>query len=638
MSKQMEIVPRRIELGLPRLLRQLGAAPTTHQRFTPASLPDGLRGWTSYSTQRHIRQIASSGEALWLATWGGVLCFQSADHQVIRHTSEHGLPGSAIRTITVDAQGIVWAGGERHGLAALAPTTKSAWQPLKELAALRVLCMVPQPERGVIVALSQPQGQYALGEIASPDAPLNLWAQKGLAIRAIEALLFDEKGTLWTGNAWGVHRYEGAGVFETAELKPKGFHLPLQVRALARGLDGGLWVGTNQGLYHFHAEWDDLYQRGATWPEDEVLSMTVDSGGQLWVLTTREVARLVNDEWQPLKKLPTGRLNAIQKVGEQLWLAGANGLYKQQPEASQEAIAPAAEDALSNLVHTLYADSSTVWVGAARGLYRFADEDWHQYDRELRDVRAILPSPTIPSQLWVGTWRKGLRRLLSSVYIPDQPLASPIVALCASADQTLWAATVDAIYRKAPESKAWVDVRCPRQLGLGVIFSLCHQKTQRADNLWVGTSSGLFIYRLDIELALNEQTPEKLWEEVKEIKQPVRALALDPLSNALWIGTSEGLWSEHNWQTHHSANIQSLLFEPAPSGALWIGTTTGLEKWPAPHSEPFATTQPLTQFTSANSGLAANRVTALALRTINQQEQELWIGTTAGVSCYRYPA
>ena len=146
--------------------------------------------------------------------------------------------------------------------------------------------------------------------------------------------------------------------------------------------------------------------------------------------------------------------------------------------------------------------------------------------------------------------------------------------------------------------------------------------------LWVGTSAGLFYYRPDID-------QWNVIDDIKELKHPIRTLALDPATNALWIGTTQGLWSDHTWQRHRQANIQSLLFDPTPPGTLWLGTTTGLEKWPSPgKGDPFTTGQPIKHFTTTNSGLASNRVTALSLREVEGQ-QELWIGTSAGVSCIR---
>ncbi|NEO33181.1 MAG: hypothetical protein F6K36_22700, partial [Symploca sp. SIO3C6] len=293
---------------------------------------------------------------------------------------------------------------------------------------------------------------------------------------------------------------------------------------------------------------------------------------------------------------------------------------------------------LCNAVHCLWADGVGIWVGAARGLYYFDDKTWKSYAAEapnLRDIRAILPEPN-SKRLWVGSFQVGLQRLEQGVYIPEQVLNAPIVSLTANTDRTLWAATLDTLYHRADGNPKWQPVTHPAlpHIGKGIIQTICYQLATETGGkpvvtIWVGTSSGLFRYRPT--LGLWDWARDFASGELEQLS--IQALALDPLTNCLWIATSKGLFSEHKWQQHREADVRALAF--APDGTFWLGTATGLEQWPAPEQGEWFAGEPTAQFTKANSGLSADRVTALAVE-MQGDEYSLWVGSPWGASCYHY--
>ena len=136
----------------------------------------------------------------------------------------------------------------------------------------------------------------------------------------------------------------------------------------------------------------------------------------------------------------------------------------------------------------------------------------------------------------------------------------------------------------------------------------------------------LFQYRL---AGFWDAPPDR--EDLNQLS--VQALATDPLTGHLWVGTRTGLYSAHNWVHHRQGDVRALAF--SPEGLLWVGTTTGLEQWPPPSDGAVFAGEPAQRLTSINSGLAADTVTALAIRG-GSDRREVWIGSPAGVSCYRY--
>jgi ligand-binding sensor domain-containing protein len=115
----------------------------------------------------------------------------------------------------------------------------------------------------------------------------------------------------------------------------------------------------------------------------------------------------------------------------------------------------------------------------------------------------------------------------------------------------------------------------------------------------------------------------------------VQSLVIDQSNNRLWAGTDAGLYSMcgGKWICFREANIHAIAF--TPEGTMWLGTDKGLEEWPTPTDGAGLAGNPLAHFTATQSGLAADLVTALAVRAAGNRRQ-VWIGSPAGVSCYEY--
>ena len=644
-NERRDIVPRRLDL-VPRLCRQIEKR-TVHQHAPQMRDPE----WINYTNQRYVRDLAIDSERgwIWMATWGGILCWQPEKERCWRYTSEHGLSGNAIRYLAIDRSGIVWAGGQEIGLYYFDPDRDSLWCSHQDLENWTVSCLTPRPEGGIYAALENANMQWALSELASPKNELLLLVQKGLAIKDIATLLVDEQGTLWLGNLWGLHCWHGKGEPESFELGNK------QVRALAEAVGGGLWLGTNWGLYRLPVGAKLL--QAPDWTQEEIFSLAIDpETGDLWAVTTTGVGRIADGSWQTVSKSPPGQLTKAialpstlkPRFGEgQVFVGGANGLYLTNIDSSQPALTGSDEDTLSNAVHCLRADEKAVWVGTARGLHCWDGKAWRSYGAEapnLRDVRNLLPDGET-GRLWVGTFRIGLQRIEQGVYIPpDSVLKAPIISLTANPDGTLWATTFDVIYCRPSGQKDWQAVLHPAEehIGQGLIQMICHQITEGTATLWVGTSSGLFRYRP--ELGLWDAAQDFASGELEHLS--IQALAIDPFFQQLWIGTSQGLFGELNGQFSKLdgfglLDVRALAF--AADRTLWVGTPLGLFSFSMDEDrETFrekilfeARIEQKEHFTPANSGLASDIVTALSVRTVDHA-QEIWIGTPRGVSCHRY--
>ncbi|MCF2151453.1 hypothetical protein IQ276_034590 [Desmonostoc muscorum LEGE 12446] len=106
-------------------------------------------------------------------------------------------------------------------------------------------------------------------------------------------------------------------------------------------------------------------------------------------------------------------------------------------------------------------------------------------------------------------------------------------------------------------------------------------------------------------------------------------------SEQVWVGTSQGLYigNVDNWELipELENRVITALVWDRNNSSLWVGTDRGLfcllsqgNSWK------------INEFNIHNSGLGANRVTALTISTGEHKETKLWVGTPSGLSCYTY--
>jgi ligand-binding sensor domain-containing protein len=651
-----EIVPRRFEL-IPYPPPRPETPATTHGRFQADEAT--ASGWTTYASQRHICAIAvdERREWVWLATWGGVLCWIPAEGRCVRHASEHGLRGSATRGIAVDTTGRVWAASRSGGLASLhlvTPDAGAVWQPFADLRGWQVLNLAPRddPMGGISVSLIDAAGRGAVGEIAGPQGSLRLVAQGSEAVQDIETLWIGANA-IWTGNLWGLHCNSRDGAPGVGSIRGPGGHT-IAVHALAGGGHGSLWCGTRHGLYRFDPATETVMGLVTDGPRDEIAVLIADAAtGEVWTGSDQGIAHFDGHSWQTAVPLPNGRPRALAVMPgtrRRVWTGGTSGVYEIEKTECKPAITFLAEDDLSNAVQCLCLAQGTVWAGTARGLSRFVEESWQTppytgSEETLRDVRALIAEPVAEpvkepgeGRLWIGTGRGALGAVQRDVYIPDHSLGGPVVAFSADRDRTLWIATADAIFRFSAASRRWQlldDAVRERLRGREIRTLWCQTETtaagQREDVVWVGTSGGLLRYRP----AARVWTDPQDWSHgdiARDLNQyPVRALAIGPHDNRLWIGTARGLFRQSPWQRHDLPGVQALAF--APDATLWVGTTAGLWRFDRAAQEAMDG-KGVPHFTALDSGLSADVVTSLLVRTDNA-ETDIWVGTTAGISRYR---
>ena len=424
------------------------------------------------------------------------------------------------------------------------------------------------------------------------------------------------------------------------------------VLTLARQ-DGNLWLGTSSGLRCVGPN-GTIGRSAGVWPKEPVSALAATADG-IWAAIGETVGFVTEGDWSPIDVGWIGtRVTGLVPLGErQVWIASHHGLFysesgdviQQETDSPPDLVArgyrQGGPDNFSNQVQGLavqqFEGVTAVWIGTARGLFRvdFPGERWRSFVQPgLGDVQALVCCST-SMELWVASWEGGLRRFRNSVDLGGvaDPLA--ISALEVGAGGRCWAAVAwstasdgqlaGGIYLN--DGAVWSLVLSAAKLRTAGLAEGARVHTLVEDldgSLWIGSSAGLLAY-------------DTRMETVEAVDIPickVSALSVLPSLDALGVGTSRGLYlvRPDGW-THlgvlNDYQITALAWD-GDADVLWVGTDHGLIQL----GYDAGSWRLCELWDIRNSGLGADRVTALAARQSRGGVTHVWVGTANGLCEY----
>ncbi len=483
-------------------------------------------------------------------------------------------------------------------------------------------------------------GIYAIN---SPDRkPAIELPPAGFPPRAIASLLHSpqnavaKENDIWLCNAQGVYHYQNSSwVRSTDSVQPDILTLALQGE--------NLWLGTFRGLVRIDLTTNQLHKID-TMPMSEITAIAPCSQG-VWAACGGQVGLATETGWTPLAdKQLNSTITSLAASDEQVWIGIHDGLLRGGKEGIRLHLTDTPPDVIglpsperspatfSNLVQALSVQqlqgSSILWIGTVRGLYRLDlfSETWRRYGQlGTQDIRAITTTAD-QKTVWVASWSSGLHGLTQNNELQTAPnISEPILALTTKNAQ-YWAVGLDGLYHY--KDSVWVQVISSKELPVrGWLQAVVQSGT---DHVWLGTSTGLLVYKPDTK----QLTPVSGTLGSADVRS-LLAIGWGE-SELLWVGTSQGLYvgNSSNWESVselENRTITALVWDSHAS-SLWVGTDRGLFRLLAVDNS----WKVANEFHIHNSGLGANRVTALAISTGEDGETKLWVGTPCGLSCYTY--
>jgi diguanylate cyclase (GGDEF)-like protein len=595
------------------------------------------------------------------------------------------LPGWLLATLTVLLAGECWG-------AAAAPAER--WSALADVVFEHLARDNELPNSTAPTALAEDRegflwvgtqnglarwdGYHFRSYKADPSVP------GSLPDNVIKGLHTDRLGRLWIAtNSGGLARYDRErDRFVTYSAGPSGLSNASLRDVIDDGADG-VWVATDAGLDHLHADTGQIEHLRhdssdpGTLPDDRIRALFRDSAGTLWVGTAAGLVRREagSNRFVPVSLgLPPGRVavawDFFEDSAGRLWVGTVRqGAYvidlKQHTTRPVPAGDSLADRPVSGPIGQAVVESDAsgstlptegihaiaevrpgmIWLGTdGHGIVAVDTANFQT--RRIRHDPTLLSSLADDSVQALLTDRSGLVWICTNRGISrynSRQAAIYTVFGGSSRPASLSDSDVDSVL-PTPDGRVWlglgsngIDVLDPHGLrvaalrpdpehpGTGLPRDYVNSLVRGpSGDVYVGTEQGL--YRADrlaqhvVRLAVPQHDPgAAVW-----------TLHLE--QNVLWVGGFDGLWSLDLGPDGNargaSGDVEGLtdqrvtVIERGPAGSLWVGTKNGLNRLdPATHAIERILPEP-----HAPDALSAGYVATL----LTDRRGRLWVGTLGG--------
>ena len=496
----------------------------------------------------------------------------------------------------------------------------------------------------------------AAARAALPETPIlrSYTVADGLPSSNVNAIAQDARGYLWLATDDGLARYDGVAFkvwrhdpadaaslpgnliqaihvdvqdrvwvamegHGMAMLLPDGKHFrpydhshtPAMgeddVFAIASTRDGSLWFGTfGSGLYRMDARgrienFQPRTDDARSLPDANVLSLTTDARGALWVATTVGAARWTGKDFERVETpgvAGTLVYSIAAESGGRVWFATKTGLSLREPDGTVRALHWNPDAAEPRVLGLLRDRGGGYWINA---LHLWRRRETTAIDDGAKPQPVAIPgAPRVMAMLqdregsiWFATQRGGLAQLVPhamafATFRHDVADASSLSAsqpetIAASDDGRLWVAGGRSAIDKIDPATGAIEHWAPKELEHKYIWAL----SQRGDGpLWIGYHNGI---------ARADPRTRKLavWEQGAANDAPLGGpndLIAQTPDGRVWISSlGEGIQVRdgdgHVLLTikpddgHGLTAADTEQLAVSPQGALWLAGAQGMLAW-----------------------------------------------------------
>ena len=484
-----------------------------------------------------------------------------------------------------------------------------------------------------------------IGSALEPETPVSrlgrqAWTvENGLPQNTVPVLLQTRNGFLWAGTELGLARFDGVSFRIFDHATNPGFP-DAEIRSLLdAGPDGGLWVGTGDGLVLWKNGNATLFTTRDGLPGNSIRGLAQTSDGAIWAWTEAGLARWMGERFQTVKLEDSRQSAGITSVAASsaggLWVGTTRGaaIYRGGRWL------PGPEAAVAKQGGQPGYDRPSLVKGLSDGEVLISDESG-VYLEHSGTVTMVLAKASLPAEgvsfldrLSDGTVAIASKssvvlaqagRLLGKFFVSRDLPGSRIESMYADREGCLW---IGANRGLARISMLKGDTHGPAiellpatdPLASNAVVSLVED---REGDLWAGTETGGLHILRDSRFRVIGSNDGLNSDATTAVVQDSR--------QTVWIGTrADGLnrvVSAPNGKltvnslTTANGLLSNVILSLAagPDGEVWVGTPDGLNR-----VEP----NKISSFTSAD-GLADDFIRSMLV----MPDDSVWVGTRRGLT------
>ncbi|MEJ7746811.1 MAG: two-component regulator propeller domain-containing protein, partial [Luteimonas sp.] len=325
----------------------------------------------------------------------------------------HALPGPAQALLVEDST--LWV-GSRGGIYRIAADGAPQFEPLPDAADASVGQLLRAQgrlwagsNRGLFFRETSAGGgagvawqRYGGGDAAQGDIALG----SVLGTAPVQALYEDRDDNFWVATIGGLARLRAGVVREfVADDGPTAFR---SVRAIFEDREGSLWLGSQwEGIARVWNGWTRRYSINEGLHDNVLWSLARGPDGRLWVGTNDGLAVFVDGRFQKLasgSELPHPNAYTLLPERDVVWVGTRRGLTQYRDGRLQ---VPVGFDALAGaqINGFVRARDGHLWIASTQGLYRYDGSRLQAYGTAegLADPRVRTIHQTRGGRLLVGT-------------------------------------------------------------------------------------------------------------------------------------------------------------------------------------------------------------------------------------------
>lgn len=458
----------------------------------------------------------------------------------------------------------------------------------------------------------------------------NYSINSGLSQSVVNCVFQDSKGYLWIGTQNGLNRFNGA-TFDVFSYNPQdtGSISNNWIYAITEDRSGNLWVGTKGGLNEYLVTKNKFRRISYTidYPHD-VTQFCYDlvclNNGNI-LINTPPVLSVYNPEKNTFEHFTSPlpydgavkdvKIPVLEDAEGNIWMGSTKGLaaFSQQTHAFrlisfQDETGQAVADV--NVTALFAGRRGKLWVGTSSGLFSFNPASG---SCEKARFAGHSPADFLPENIFI---RSVLEDKSGNLIVGTEGQGLLVVQLLSGEPVTVQKYTTE-----------------NSEIGHNIVQSLL---IDRADNLWIGTLSG--ISKADLKsrkftLYRKSNSPHSL-----DLLGNVIASLYKDDDGLLWVGNwGQGLnridrrtnsvehFSTHETGNHRLTNDFIHVIFRSSDGRIWLGTRNGIVVYDRPRNR-------FVSWNSVYTNAALPDLNQVRIYTIIQDKaRNYWIGTQNGL-------